>query len=253
MNFQIFKKLIALPLNSSERAITTIIAYYVQKDGYSSFPSYETIHRESGCANKTISKVIRTLGYAGIMERKHRANTLTGKEPNEYFFVFEGIRFTRDKLSKADRAAMDSKLKKLRTVVTKEMAEEARQKKTGPKVSSQMLRADTVTNVTKQNSQTVNIDVRANASSEGGTIPSQMLPIPSQMLRRSNNDNVPPSPNYQSQSTVDTTENQSQKQSTKVKSNNPTAPRKDPRDQSDDEWLADYDSPVASSYASIRG
>ena len=139
MNFQIFRKLMALPLNASERAVTTAIVYHVPKDGDSSFPSYETIRKKSGCANKTISKVIRTLIHAEIMERKHRANTFTGKESNEYFFPFNGIRFTHDNLSHADYAAMESKLKKLRTAVTKEMAEEAKQKKTGPKISSQML------------------------------------------------------------------------------------------------------------------
>lgn len=69
----------ALPLTTAERAVTTSLVNHIQKDGNSCFPSYETIHKESGAANKTISKVIRTLKHAGILTYKHRANITTGK------------------------------------------------------------------------------------------------------------------------------------------------------------------------------
>ena len=257
MNFGINIKLMALPLTTSERAVTAAIVYHVQKDGDSSFPSYARISKESGAANKTISKVIRTLRYADILDWSHRANILTGKKSNEYRFVFEGIRFNRGKLSKANYAAIESKLKVARKVVTAEMAAESKAKKqsNNPSIPSQMLRADTVTNVTAPKSQTVNNDVRAVTGSEWSTIPSQMLSKPSQMLRRSNNDNVPPPNACRDQNT--SVLNESQKRFDRMKSNytpNTTHGKdfdylpeqkqvrqnKKPQEQSHDEWLADY-------------
>ena len=258
MNFKLSKRLMALPFTTAERAVTASIAFHVDKDGDSSYPSYKTIHKESGAANKTISKVIRTLRYVGVLDWSHRANILTGKESNLYRFTFEGIRFNRDKLSKADYAAIESKLKKARKTVTAEMAADSSVKKPkiAPSIPSQMLRADTVTNVTAPKSQSVNNDVRAVTGSEGSTIPSQMLPKQSQMLRRSNNDNVP-SPNAcRRQNTSVLNESQNQKRFDRMKSNNTAtmqgqdfdclpeqkqvSQKKRPQEQTRSEWLADF-------------
>ena len=120
-----------MPLTTAEMAVTSVLAYYVQKDGNSCFPSYKTISKESGASNKTISKVKRTLVYAGILECKHRASPLTGKESNEYVFTFESIKFYRDGITKAQYKEIDSNLKVIRKKVVAEMEAESKNKKDG--------------------------------------------------------------------------------------------------------------------------
>lgn len=248
MNFKIFKRLIALPLTSAEMAFTSVLAYHVQQDGNSCFPCYKTIHNESGMANKTISKVKRTLKYAGILDCKHRASPLTGKESNEYFFIFEGIKFYRDGITKSQFKEIDSNLKVIRKKVVAEMKAESKNKKAG-KVSpipSQML--------PNKNSQNVNNDVCNVAGLEGDTIPSQMLPIPSQMLRRSNRENVQPvfyntndtnKPpcNEKKQKTVLHDKDSHSVSNDGHDSNNPllAGKKKKPSEQSIDEWLNDHE------------
>lgn len=242
MNFHIFRKLMALPLNSSERAVTTAIVYHVTKDGDSSFPSYETIHKESGVSNKTISKVIRTLRYAGILDWKHRASINTGKESNEYRFKFEGIRFNRLKLNKTQYEDIKSKLKTLRKKVVAEMDAESRAKKRDidPVIPSKMLRGDTVTNVTKSKSQSVKYDARAVTGPKGSTIPSQFSSIPSEMLRRSNNDIVPTHTDCTNLNREVPNKSQNQKRFGKMISGGANT-RKTPYEQTNEEWLADYE------------
>lgn len=249
MNFKIFKRLIALPLNTTEMAVTSALAFHVQQDGNSCFPSYETISKESGACNKTISKVKRTLVYAGILKCKHRASPLTGKESNEYFFIFEGVNFYQDRISKTQFKELDSKLKEIRKKVTTEMKTESLQKKANKKKAvlakqSQMLR--------NTNSQNVNNDVCNVAGLEGHSIPSQMSPIPSQMLRRSNRDNVQLADINTQGSNANTLCNEKKKVS-HGKEINPfdtvnqdshfeiLDKQKDPSKQTNAEWLADME------------
>ena len=246
MNFKIYKRLIALPLTTTEMAVTSVLVYYVQKDGSSCFPSYKRISKESGASNKTISKVKRTLVYAGILECKHRASPLTGKESNEYVFTFESIKFYRDGITKAQYKEIDSNLKVIRKKVVAEMEAESKNKKMGKAspIRSQML--------PNKNSQNVNNDVCNVAGLKGGTIPSQISPIPSQMLRRSNREDVQPAIystndlnkqpcNEKKQKTV--LQDEDSYSDVEHDSNNPLLAEKDkkPSEQTNDEWWADYD------------
>ena len=105
-----------------------------------------------------------------------------------------------------------------------------------------------------ENSQNVNNDVCNVAGLEGDSIPSQMLPIPSQMLRRSNRDNVQPAIyntndlnkppcNEKKQKTVLHGEDNYSVSSIEHDSNNPLLARqkKKPSEQTHDEWLDDYE------------
>lgn len=246
MNFNIFKRLIALPLSTAEMAFTSVLAYHVQKDGNSCFPCYITINKESGMANKTISKVIRTLKYVGIVDFKHRANPLTGKESNEYFFIFEDIKFYRDGITKSQFKEIKSKLKEARSKVVAEMKIESENKKAikGSTIQSQMSR--------NLNSQNVNNDVCNVVGLKGVTIPSQMSPIPSQMLRRSNREDVQVDRDHSNDLNIQLCKEKDQKTVLHGKEVNPfetinqeialnLLKTKDPSEQTREEWLLDLD------------
>ncbi len=192
MNFNIIHKIIALPLSTTENSIAFVLAYHTQKDGNSCFPSYKTIHKESGASNKTISKVIRTLKYAGVIDYKHRANIGTNKNngikySNEYFFIFDDIEFYRNKLTIEKTKLFISRLKESRVLAINDMEQKNRKLKANlshkhtPK-PSQMLRIEKPRNV--------NNDVCTVAGLTGCLKPSHFTPKPSQMLRRSNRENV---------------------------------------------------------------
>ena len=248
MNFAIFRKLMVLPLSSAERAVVTAIVFHVQKDGDSSFPSYATICKESGVSNSTLSKVVKTLRHVGILDWRHRGNPLTGKESNEYHFKFDGVRFTRDKLSKANYALFKSKLKSARKAAVAEMKAQTRANKC----------LDTSTNWSVNKSQSSKIGVRAVTGSEGSTISPHIGAIPPQIGAEVVKGNVPQPNACTNQSTSVLNKGQSQKQPDTVKSNSTTtstqsqdfecipeqkqvSQNKSPQEQTHDEWLADYE------------
>lgn len=229
----------ALPLNGSERAVVTAISFYIPPDGDSSYPSYATIHEKSGIYNDTIAKVIRTLEYAGVLERNHRANIIHGKESNLYRFTFDGIKFNRnDELSKADYAAFKAKMIGFRKLAKDKPNKKQTAKRSIPPDS---LNNDTSTYREVPKSQSADIGIRATTSSKASTIPPHIEPIPPHIMPRSIDDSVPLPNGYTSQSTVDTNESQSQKRLDRMKNINPTAQSKDPRDQSNNEWWASYE------------
>lgn len=254
MNFTIFKKLMALPLSSAERAVTTAIVYRVQKDGNSSFPSYATICKESGVSNSTLSKVVKTLRCVGLLDWRHRANVLTGKESNEYIFTFEGIKFNRDNLSKAQFVDIKAQLKKSRNRVTAEMKAQTKANKRPS--TYQDNGNDTSINWSAGKSQSSSIGVRAITGSEGSTISPHIGVIPPHIGAEVVKDSVPLTNACTNRNSSDTNEGQSQKRLDKVKSNNKTtstqsqdvdylpkqvSQNKSPQEQTHDEWLADFD------------
>ena len=251
MNFSIFQKIVYLPLSTTETAIGCILAYHVQKDGNSCFPSYDTINKETGASNKTISKVIRTFVEVGIFEFKHRGEIGTdkkagGKLSNEYFFIFNGIKFYRNKLSsKAEREKFKSHIKRARKKAIADMEEDSlnRKQKNKSVIPSQMLR--------NNKPQNVNNDVCNVEGLKGQTIPSHFTPKPSQKLRRSIKSNVPEAT---SNTTKDTTSQPCNKkrtvwqdeQSSSILNNeqapkNDTASNKYLSEQTHDEWLERYE------------
>lgn len=251
MNYSIINKVIALPLSTAENSIAVVLAYHVQKDSNSCFPSYKTINKESGASNKTISKVIRTLKYAGVIDYKHRAqigtnDTAGGKESNEYFFMFEGIGFYRNKLTKEKTAQFKASIKEARKKATADMNTESRKRKEKRKhtIPSQMLRNGKPQNV---KSDACNV-----AGLEGVAIPSHFPLNTSQMLRRSNRDNVQAIETHTKDTTIKPCNKKNQKTVLHEESNSPvlnnehdsqinTLAKQNPSSQSNNEWLIDYD------------
>lgn len=198
MNFEIHQKVLALPLSTTENSVLVVLSNYAPRDGNSCFPSYDTIRLESGAANKTISKAIRTLRYAGIINFRHRAKVGTGhgdggKEPNEYKFTFEDIKFYKSKgkwkLSKHNHKTLKAKIREYRTIVKAEMEQESRirkEKKERKAIQSHSNAHESVIKPRIHKSQSVKIVGRNTQGLDGVSIPSHFNAIPSQKLRRKN-------------------------------------------------------------------
>lgn len=195
MNFNIFRKLIVLPLSATEKAVSMALCYHVPKDSTSCFPSYETIKNESGCSSSTISKVILTLKYCNIIDFRNRAEVGTnkkhgGKLSNEYFFIFDGIGFYMDKLSKDNQIKFKTALKVARKKAKAELVIRKNKRKNKITVQSEMLPKDRGTvqseMLPKGKSQNSNIEVCTTNGFVGGTVQSEMLPrkptVQSEML-----------------------------------------------------------------------
>ena len=94
MNFEFYKKVLALPLKSTMKGVLRTLAYHCNPDVDNlCIPSWDTIQNESGVSRDVIGESLKVAKEIGIIDYRHRGDIETGKKANEYFFKFEGIKF----------------------------------------------------------------------------------------------------------------------------------------------------------------
>ncbi len=134
--------LIKLPLKSTEKGVLRTLAYHCNKSQNNlCIPSWDTLIAESGVSRGIINKILTIACDVGIIDKKSRADIGTGKQPNEYFFLFEDIYFygrgSQIRLSEANKKRFKLKIEAARKRF-KENELLKRKGKNKPPISSDM-------------------------------------------------------------------------------------------------------------------
>lgn len=132
MNFDYYKKVLALPLKSTQKGVLRTLAYHCNPDlDNFCIPSWDTIQEESGVSRDVIGDTLLIAKEVGIIDYRHRGDVLTGKKANEYFFKFENIKFY--KKNGKMKVSADTKKDLKQRLATAKANLEAEKDKTGKK------------------------------------------------------------------------------------------------------------------------
>jgi len=98
MHFEYYQKILALPMKSTMKGTLLSLAYRCNpKADNLCIPSWDTIKSDSNVSRDVIGKSLRIAEELQLISIRCRGNIKTGKKPNQYFFLFNEIRFYKSK------------------------------------------------------------------------------------------------------------------------------------------------------------
>lgn len=183
MNFEYYKKVLLLPLKSTEKGVLRTLAYHCNPDQDNlCIPSWDTLVNESGVARGIIKKILTTSQDAGIISYQSRGDVGTGKKPNEYFFLFDDIKFygrgSQIKLSKENRLGFKLRMEQARAnFKSDELEKDKKSSSFNLSKSSALNQSNSISTSTHQNSQKFSTELSNAEGLAGGTISTPSEPI----------------------------------------------------------------------------
>ena len=260
MNFEYYKKILCLPMKSTEKGVLRTLAFHANPDNNNfCCPSWDTIHSESGVSRDSIGTSLKVAELIGLIESKKRGNIETGKESSEYFFHFTDINFYKNKgklrISEDTKKEVKRKLVEARKTVKDDNLLKGKKAKSAftnndkSICRTDLISPDTCTHGKSQKSDSglsylhgfegysISPDTRLISPDSGlEVIDTKMLPT-----TNTTKENLTNSPCNEKKTVLHETENNSFEVINQDSTIDKPSRQKDLSSQSNEQWLADYE------------